>query len=196
MASNERTRESKWPKWLPMVVLFLLVDALGGWLYYRYQREHSQDVVIRAAAARYGVDGALVKAVVWRESWFNPSVRGRAGEIGLMQIREPAAREWAEAERIAGFQHEHILDPGSNTLCGTWYLAKLLRRYPQADDPVPYALADYNAGRGHVLRWNQGAAATNSQQFLEQMTFPGTRRYIETIHARREHYRDEFPSGR
>ncbi|NDD40298.1 MAG: hypothetical protein EB082_18135, partial [Verrucomicrobia bacterium] len=74
-----------------------------------------------------------------------------------------------------------------------WYLAKLLRRYPQADDPVPYALADYNAGRGHVLRWDQGAAATNSQQFLAQMTFPGTRRYIETVVKRRERYREEFP---
>ena len=193
MASDEGTRGTRRRKWLPIVVLVIIVDAVGGWLYYRYRREHSQDEVIRAAAARYGVDAALVKAVVWRESRFDPEVRGKAGEIGLMQIREPAAREWAEAERIAGFQHEHILDPGSNTLAGAWYLAKLLRRYPQADDPVPYALADYNAGRGNVLRWNQGAAATNSQQFLAQMTFPGTRRYIETVAERRERYRDEFP---
>lgn len=193
MASDEGTRGTRRRKWLPIVVLVIIADAVGGWLYYRYRREHSQDEVIRAAAARYGVDAALVKAVVWRESWFNPEVRGKAGEIGLMQIREPAAREWAEAERIAGFQHEHIRDPGSNTLAGAWYLAKLLRRYPQADDPVPYALADYNAGRGNVLRWNQGAAATNSQQFLAQMTFPGTRRYIETVAERRARYRDEFP---
>ena len=192
MASDEGTRGTRRRKWLPIVVLVIIADAVGGWLYYRHRREHSQDAVIRAAAARYGVDAALVKAVVWRESWFDPEVRGKAGEIGLMQIREPAAREWAEAERIAGFQHEHILDPGSNTLAGAWYLAKLLRRYPQADDPVPYALADYNAGRGNVLRWNQGAAATNSQQFLAQMTFPGTRRYLETVAARRARYRDEF----
>ncbi len=193
MASDEGTRGTRRRKWLPIVVLVIIADAVGGWLYYRYRREHSQDEVIRAAAARYGVDAALVKAVVWRESRFDPEVRGKAGEIGLMQIREPAAREWAEAERIAGFQHENIRDPGSNTLAGTWYLAKLLRRYPQADDPVPYALADYNAGRGNVLRWNQGAAATNSQQFLAQMTFPGTRRYIETVAERRARYRDEFP---
>jgi len=176
-----------------IVMPALLVGvAIAGWFFYVHLREHSQDSVIRAAAQRYGVDGALVKAVVWRESWFDPSARGKAGEIGLMQIREPAAREWAEAERIPGFHHEHILDPGSNTLAGTWYLARLLRRYPRADNPVPYALADYNAGRGNVLRWNQGAAATNSQQFLEQITFPGTRRYIETAMRRHEHYRDEF----
>ncbi len=176
-----------------MVALLVIMGAVGGLLYYRHWREHSQDEVIRAAAARYDLDGALVKAVVWRESGFDSKVRGKAGEIGLMQIREPAAREWAEAERITGFHHEHILDPGSNTLAGAWYLAKLLRRYTHTDDPVPYALADYNAGRGHVLRWNQGAAATNSQQFRTQMTFPGTRRYIETVAERRERYGGEFP---
>ena len=183
--------------WRLIVVLVVLADAVaGGWFFYLHWREHSQDAVIRAAAARYGLDGALVKAVVWRESWFDPAARGKAGEIGLMQIREPAAREWAEAEHLAGFHHEHILDPGSNTLAGAWYLAKLLRRYPHADDPLPYALADYNAGRGHVLRWNGGAAATNSQAFLAQMTFPGTRRYIEAITQRRERYRDGFPPAK
>lgn len=192
MASDARTRNNWQRKWLPVLALVLVVDALGGWLYYRYRREHSQDAVIRAAAARAGVDGALVKAVVWRESWFDPTARGKAGELGLMQICEPAAREWAEAERLTDFQHAHLLAPGSNTLAGAWYLAKLLRRYPQTDDPVPYALADYNAGRGHVLRWMAGAAATNSQQFLAQMTFPGTRRYIETVVQRRAHYRNEF----
>jgi len=179
--------------WLWVIAAVVLADVavLGGFLYVRW-REHSQDTVIRAAAARYGVDGALVKAVVWRESWFDPNARGKAGEIGLMQIREPAAREWAEAERIPSFHHEHILDPGSNTLAGAWYLAKLLRRYPHCDDPVAFALADYNAGRGNVLKWNQGAAATNSQQFLAQMTFPGTRRYVEEIVRRREKFRAEF----
>src|SRR6266487_562064 len=83
---------------------------------------------------------ALVKAVVWRESRFNPNARGAAEEIGLMQLREEAAREWAEAEHVHGFAHEHCFDPVTNTLAGTFYLKKLLKRYRQADDPVPYAL--------------------------------------------------------
>ncbi len=174
-------------KWLVVVLAGLLLGGLGAWLYYDW-REHHQDGPILAAARRYGVDAALVKAVVWRESRFNPRVRGRAGEIGLMQITETAAREWAEAERLDQFQAEHLLDPATNTLAGTWYLRKLLRRYPQTDNAVAYALADYNAGRGHVLRWNTGAAATNSAVFLQQMTFPGTRKYIEAIARRQRHY--------
>ena len=87
------------------------------------------------------------------------------------------------------------MDPGTNTLAGTWYLGKLLRRYPRTDNPVPYALADYNAGRGHVLRWNTGAAATNSAAFLREMTFPGTRKYVEAVMHRREYYAAQFSAG-
>lgn len=101
-----------------------------------------------------------------------------------MQLMEDAALEWAAASQVPGFVHAHTLDPVTNTLAGSYYLAKLLRRYPQADDPLPYALADYNAGRGNVLRWMKGAAATNSAAFRESITYPGTREYINAITER------------
>ena len=182
-------------RWPFIIVLFLLVDGIILWWWYTQQHEHSQDSVILAAAKRYAVDPALVKAVVWRESWFKPDARGKAGEFGLMQIREPAAGEWAAAERVTGFAPEHLLNPATNTLAGTWYLAKLIKRYPHTDNPLAYALADYNAGRSHVLRWNNGTATTNSAAFLAQMDFPGTRRYVEAVLTRYEHYRSDSRQG-
>src|SRR5882672_2880893 len=168
--------------------------AGAGMLYWwRSNRlEHSQDAPINTAAKRYGVEPALVKAIVWRESRFNPSVRGRAQEIGLMQLQEIAAQEWADAEHITAFEHEHCFDPGTNTLAGTWYLKKLLRRYTKTDNPLPYALADYNAGRGNVLKWNSGEAATNSAVFIEQIRFPGTKAYVKSVMGRYEKYRSIF----
>ena len=83
-------------------------------------------------------------------------------------------------------------NPITNTLAGTYYLAKLMRRYTLTDDPLPYALADYNAGRGNVVRWNDGAAATNSAAFIQQITFPGTSNYVLTVLARYEQYRRTF----
>jgi soluble lytic murein transglycosylase-like protein len=63
--------------------------------------------------------------------------------------------------------------------------------------PPPLALneapAEYNAGRGNVLRWAKGPAATNSQQFLGQITFPGTRDYVRSVLRRYEEYRPTFP---
>jgi soluble lytic murein transglycosylase len=155
-------------------------------------REHSQDKNIVAAARKYGIDPALVKAVVWRESRFNPRVRGTVGEIGLMQVGKAAAEEWAQAEHMGFFQHGDLYDPAKNTMAGTWYLRKMLHRYMNTDNPVTYALADYNAGRGNVLRWNKGVAATNSLVFLKQMDFPQTRDYVRAILKRQPRYEKEF----
>ncbi len=172
-----------------LIFVLLLLAGLSAYRWWEGRLEASQDEPIQAAARRYDVQPALIKAVVWRESRFHPRVRGRAKEIGLMQLQEEAAQEWADAEGIQGFDHEHCLDPGTNTLAGTWYLKKLLRRYLQTDDPVPYALADYNAGRGNLLKWNQGIAATNSAAFIEQIGFPSTKAYVKAVMRRCARYR-------
>lgn len=178
---------------LSIIAGFSIVALLAGLGLYWYWREHHEDRFLLAAARHYHVDPALVKAVAWRETWFNPNARGSHGELGLMQLTEPAANEWAEAERVKNFQPEHLLNPTTNAFAGTFYLAKLLRRYPQTDNPVPYALADYNAGRTHVLRWGKNEAATNSAAFLAVMDFPGTKKYILAIMQRRIHYLSDFP---
>lgn len=180
-------------RWYAVIAIILLVDMVALAFYLRSQRGHRYDHHIKAAAQRYGVDAALVKAMVWRESRFDEKARGAAGEIGLMQIREMAAQEWASAEKIPSFDHEQILDPGSNTMAGTWYLAKMLKRYQNTDNPIPFALADYNAGRTKVREWLKGAAQTNSAAFLEAMTYPATKDYIMTIMTDRRRFRKDFP---
>jgi soluble lytic murein transglycosylase len=176
---------------LAAVLVLALAAPLAWWRYWSW-RDHRYDPLIRAAASRHQVDPAVVKAVIWRESRFDPSARGRAGERGLMQIREPAARDWVQAEKVAGFDPGHLLDPTTNTLAGTWYLGHLLKRYRQTDNPLPYALADYNAGRTRVLQWMQEGARTNHAEFLHRIDFPGTRRYIEAILAKHPAYRADF----
>lgn len=181
----------KW--WLfGLILLGGVISFFQGW---RVWREDSQDKYILAAAQKYKMDPALVKAVVWRESKFNPRVKGRAGEVGLMQIREAAASEWATAEMKIFFEHRQLFDPAQNTQAGTWYLRKLMGRYMQTDNPAAYALADYNAGRSRVLRWSTGAAATNSAAFLAQMDFPRTRHYVHSVLERQQKYRRQFAAA-
>ena len=179
-------------RWLWLFLAIALLDAVVIYRWHNSRGERRFDRPIRQAADRCGIDPALIKAVIWRESRFNSSARGQAGEIGLMQIRAPAAEEWAQNERLLLFSHKQLSDPDANIRAGAWYLGKLLKRYPQTDDPVPFALADYNAGRTHVLRWMRGAAKTNSIAFLSQMDFPGTRAYIQAVTDRRARYRPEF----
>ena len=97
--------------------------------------------------------------------------------------------------RAPQFRHEACLNPATNILAGTWYLQHVLRRYRQTDNPPLYALADYNAGRGNVLKWLNGPASTNSAVFVKQIGFPSTQEYVRTILRRRDVYRTQFPKS-
>jgi soluble lytic murein transglycosylase len=70
----------------------------------------------------------LVKAVVWRESRFDPRKCGSAGERGLMQVSEKAADEWARENKIDTFRAEQLFDPKTNLEAGTWYLCRAFER--------------------------------------------------------------------
>jgi len=177
------------------LVLALALVLLLAFLAEQWRRAHlesSQDKNILAAARKHGVDPALLKAVIWRESKFDPHARGTKGETGLMQIMDLTGREWADAQRLPFFAPVMLRDPSRNIDCGTWYLRKLLPRYTKTDDPVPYALADYNAGRGNVLKWMKDEAVTNSTAFIERIGFPSTQAYVRAVMERRERYAREL----
>ena len=57
---------------------------------------------------------------------------------------------------------------------------------------MPYALADYNAGRGNVLKWMKGNAVTNSAAFIGQIGFPSTRDYVRAVQRQRLKYAGQF----
>lgn len=174
--------------------MLVLDIGIGCWWWHRW-KEHRYDKIICEAAVHHDISPALVKAVVWKESRFDSQARGRAGEYGLMQIRDAAAYEWAASERLRVFHPVLLLDPRTNTRVGAWYLHKLMRRYTNSDNPVVYALADYNAGRGNVLRWYKGEATTNSAAFLELIDFPSTAKYITGILQKQVDYRAAFQTA-
>ena len=149
------------------------------------------DPLIRDAARKHNVDPLLVKAVVWRESDFHPDKVGTSGERGLMQVGEAAAADWARINKVQTFTSTDLFSPGTNLEVGTWYLARALQRWSSKDDPIPFALAEYNAGKRRVDRWiersKQGDAATSDDLWMH-MDFPTTRAYIETITRRRSYY--------
>src|SRR6478609_714645 len=123
------------------LALFLCIGLVDWW--FTRQREKRYDPAIVRFARQYGVDPALVKAVVWRESRFNPKVRGQVGELGLMQIRPLTAQEWAQSQAKGRVFDGNLFEPITNLQIGSWYLAKLVRRYAHTDNPAAYALADY-----------------------------------------------------
>jgi soluble lytic murein transglycosylase-like protein len=75
--------------------------------------------IISRYAAEYGVPVALAHAVVSVESNFRPQAKGRAGEIGLMQIKPSTARMMGYSGSAKG-----LFDPETNIKYGMKYLAK------------------------------------------------------------------------
>ena len=154
------------------------------------QRFQQYDHLIRTVAEEHRIDPLLVKAVIWRESRFDPMKFGGAGERGLMQITEGAAKEWAQDSRIADFRVEELMDPKVNVQAGTWYLARAMKRWSKQSDPVPFALAEYNAGASRAQRWAGGDdVVIPPNTFRQNIDFPGTRKYVEQIMARRDFYK-------
>jgi len=155
-------------------------------------RYSDYDDLIVALANKHGVDIALVKATVWRESAFHSDKVGTSGERGLMQVGEAAATEWARAGKIETFIATDLFDARTNLDAGTWYLSRALEKWKDKDDPVPFALAEYNAGASRVDRWIAATGVgpkADAHDFLNAMDFPTTRRYVDDIMARQKFYR-------
>jgi hypothetical protein len=99
------------------------------------------DHIIEEAAALYGVNSALVKAVIQAESRFNPLAVSPVGAKGLMQLMPIIYKEYGAS---------NPLDAKQNIFAGVKYLSELLDRY---NGNVSLALAGYNAGPTAVKRF-------------------------------------------
>lgn len=96
---------------------------------------------ISAAAARHGVEEALVRAVIHAESAFNPNAVSRAGAQGLMQLMPATATRFGVTEPFT---------PQQNIDGGVQYLAWLSQRF---GGDLKRIAAGYNAGEGAVDRY-------------------------------------------
>jgi soluble lytic murein transglycosylase len=166
--------------------------TVNDWLSFgRYQ---SYDSMIGDAALKNGVDPMLLKAVVWRESQFHPNKTGASGERGLMQVSEAAARDWLRSHKTETFQPTDLFSPRTNLEIGSWYLKQKLLRWGSKDEPVPFALAEYNAGGRRVDRWvaeTKLGQATTAADLRARIPFPSTQAYVEAILKRQAYYQKQ-----
>ena len=100
------------------------------------------DHMIFSAAEKYGVDSALVKAVIKAESNFNHRAVSPVGAKGLMQLMPSTA---------ATLQVKDTFQPENNIDGGVRYIRYLMNLF---NNNLPLVLAAYNAGENAVIRYN------------------------------------------
>jgi soluble lytic murein transglycosylase len=152
-----------------------------------YPLEHAG--AIRAGAARYSLDPALVAAVVYAESKFDESARSSQGAVGLMQVLPETADQIAVESGGVAFTTSDLEDPRINVRYGSYYLKQALDTY---GGDLRAAVASYNAGMGAVSEWVAEARAGGHELRVKDIPYPETRAYVEKVLEARRVYREEY----
>ena len=98
--------------------------------------------IVLKAAKEYEVDPALVKAIIFAESSYNPLAVSKKGAKGLMQLMP----------RTAAFLGvKDTFNPENNIFGGVKYFKQLVTTF---NGDIKLALAAYNAGRRIVKKYN------------------------------------------
>ncbi len=121
---------------------------------------------IEAASEVFGVEAALIRAVMHAESWFETDAVSHAGAQGLMQLMPDTARRFGVG---------NAFDPVDNITGGAAYLAWLAEQFEQ---DFTRMVAAYNAGENAVRR--HGGIPP----------YPETQEYVRRVRILYQRYRD------
>jgi len=158
------------------IALFSLPLLIGSALLHR---AHPVDRALLTASREHRVDWRLLRAVAIQESRMNPRARGAAGEIGMFQIMPNTARHWAERTENPVPTEAELFNVTLNARISAWYLRQGLDEFADRADPLPFALAYYNAGPSRIRAWAR--EVETPEELLAFIPFPSTRTYITRI---------------
>jgi soluble lytic murein transglycosylase len=146
--------------------------------------------VIREQAAEKHLDPALIAAVIYAETKFDPRTSS-AGALGLMQILPGTAEFLARRSGATTFTIPDLTTPAVNIAYGSYYLRYLLDRY---NGQEALALAAYNGGETNVDRWLARARNGGRELSTDEIPFPQTRAYVVRVLQAQHDYRRTYPS--
>jgi soluble lytic murein transglycosylase len=144
--------------------------------------------IIREQAAAEGLDPALIAAVIYAETKFDPRP-SPAGAQGLMQILPATAYYLAQLSGGSSFSASDLADPSINVAYGSYYLRYLLDHY-RGNEML--AVAAYNGGVTNVDRWVAQANAAGRQLTVGDIPFPQTREYVRRVLNAERAYRATY----
>lgn len=111
---------------------------------------------IERASSKYGVEPALIRAVILAESDFDPYAISYAGALGLMQLIPETA------ERMGV---DDPFNPMQNIDGGTRYLGKLRKMF----DDIKLSVAAYHAGEKRVAQHGGIPPIPETRQYVHRV---------------------------
>jgi len=177
-------------RYLLSCIFILAVISIAGWYFFTDYWVHRFDEVITRQARVFNIDEALVWSLIYEETYFRTTAKGKDGEIGLMQVTPLVARDWAKETGLAEFERQAsegvnalLQNPERNIQIGSWYLEKLRAYYRGRPAETAMTLAAYNAGRSRVDEWTRGADASTMTEgeFISRIGIESTRNYVTSI---------------
>jgi soluble lytic murein transglycosylase len=144
--------------------------------------------IIRQQAREKHLDPALVAAVIYAETRFDPRT-SPTGALGLMQIEPATAKFLAHRSGGTSFTVADLGTPQVNIAYGSYYLRYLLNLY---DGNVVMALAAYNAGETNVDHWVSRVQAAHERFRLADIPIAATRLYVREVLDKQKAYRSHY----
>lgn len=117
----------------------------------------------------------LVASLMRQESRFEKDIKSPVGATGLMQIM-PETAKWIAPQ--INMKEYSLTDPEDNIKMGTWYLN---HTHDTFNNNSMLAIASYNAGPGNVSNWISRYSLADIDEFVENIPFPETKNYVETV---------------
>jgi len=135
-------------------------------------------------------ESALLLAIAYKESHFNPSAQSHKGATGLLQLMPKAAADAAKRLDIPHTEQK-LFDPRHNLLLGSDHVSSLLDDFSHS-----YLLvtAAYNAGPTPVGRWlqNFGDPHIDPVDWIELIPYSETRNYVQRVLENVTNYRSNL----
>lgn len=145
-----------------IVILFLLCVI---YFCFVFPERYKNSVVENAQ--KFGLEPALVYAVIKAESDFDNKAVSKSGALGLMQIL-PSTAKWIAKELNEEYLKENMFDENTNIKYGCFYLDYLFQKFGEMD----IVICAYNAGEKKVLDWlENGKLNRNIIDYAETKTY-------------------------
>ncbi len=152
IANNEPVMELPGVQWRATEILESGVVREAALLDYVLQKAYPRpfDDVVLPAAQEFGVEPALIYAVIKKESNFKPADISWAGAEGLMQLM-PESAKWLNERYSLGVDLGKLRDPKQNVRLGAANLSSLYDQLGQGN--IRGVIIAHNKGAGNYKKW-------------------------------------------